>query len=127
IDDKKVKNIFLTLSGAELSHREAFRSIAVTLRKEDLNEYSVDVSRLIRAHLELLKGLVFDMRLAREKRTGVPEALDIAIHTEREAIQIYSQMYRVFIEKFHEVLLVIIKEEKKHLELLNKVKSNLQI
>jgi rubrerythrin len=122
IDGEKIKNIFLFLSKAELEHRDTFRSIAATLHKEDFNEYSVDVKMLMQTHLNKLKRLAFNMRIAREKQLGIPETIDIAINTEKEAIKIYSQMYRAFIEKFHEVLLAIIKEEKKHLEMLNKVK-----
>jgi rubrerythrin len=123
--DEKLKSIFLALSDMELDHKDKFRGIAARLRKEDLNEYSVDVTMLMRTHLEKLRRLAFDMSTERKKRPDIAQAIDIAVNIEKQSIKIYSRMYRAFIEKFHEVLLAIIKEEKKHLELLNKVKRKL--
>ncbi len=126
VTDHVIKEVFLTLSRMELDHRDTFCTIADKLHKEDYNEYSVDVSQLIQTHLDKLKRLSFDMRMALRKQHDILEALDIGIHTEKETIEIYSSMYRVFIEKFHQVLLTIIKEEKKHLEDLSEVKRKLK-
>jgi rubrerythrin len=122
VDNGRLKGIFANLARAELKHRETFRTIADTLHKEDLNEYSVDVAGLMRAYLERLKATAFKARPSTENPSIILEALAIAIHTEEEAISIYAEMRRVFIDKFREVLTAIIEEERKHLDILTGIR-----
>ena len=115
VDDRALSKMFADLSREELEHKEKFGSIALVLRQEDLNEYAVDVAGLIQANLDDLKSAAFNIRNCPQ---NIQEALKIAIRTETESIRIYSEMYNVYIDKFHPVLAAIIQEEKKHLKKL---------
>lgn len=125
VDDPKLKQIFTTLSKAELGHRDTFRGIADSSLKDGLSEYSVDLSLLMKNHIDKLKEAAFNMRSFSNKPTTIQEALSIAIHIEQEAIRIYTEMRNTFIERFHEVLSGIIEEEKKHSEILHDIKTRL--
>ena len=119
VDDQRLIDMFTNLSKEELKHKEAFSSIAAFFHQKDLNEYAVDVAMLMQANLNKLKAAVFNMR---NQPKNIREALDIAIHAEEESIRIYTEMYNVYIAKFHAVLLAIIDEEKRHLKKLIKTK-----
>jgi rubrerythrin len=119
VDARKLKDMFIGLSKAELQHKDAFSMIADSFHHEDMNEYAVDVAILIQDNLNQLKAVAFNIR---NQPNNLQEALDIAIHTEKEAIHIYTEMQKVYIDKFHPVLSAIIKEEKIHLEKLIETK-----
>lgn len=123
VRDDQLKSIFLSLSKAELKHRDRFKDIADSFRHETPNEYSIDISMLMQSHVDKLKEAAFNMRPFSKNPVAVPDALNIAVHTEEEAIHIFTEMRGSFIEKFHGVLSAIIEEEKKHLEILNGVKA----
>ena len=122
---KKLKDIFLNLADAELKHRDIFKSIADSFSKEDESEYSIDLPALMQSYVDKLEGLVFNMKSFSNKPTNVREALNVAVYTEEEAICIYTEIYNCFVDKFHDILTRIIEEEKKHLEILNHVKAEM--
>jgi rubrerythrin len=115
---QEVKNVFMILSKAEVRHQDAFRKIADSFRKEEAGEYSVDLAMLMQNHTDKLKEMVFNLDRAAGASAGVPGAIEVAIQTEKEAIRIFAEIYDNYTEKYHEVLLKIINEEKKHLEIL---------
>jgi len=50
----------------------------------------------------------------------------MAINIKKATINIYSQIYKSFIKRFHGVLSEVINEEKKHLEILTDIKNKLK-
>ena len=118
-DDAKIKSIFTALSKAESGHKAVFKRIADSLRNAAPEEYSVDISSLVREDIDSLRDAAFNLRSFPEKPRSIQDAIAVAIHTEEEAIRIYTQMRDTFIERFNEVFSSVLNEEKKHLEILS--------
>ena len=127
LDDKKLKDIFISLSKAELQHRDIFKSIADSFSGEEDSEYSIDLPALMQSYVEKLKDVVFNLQSFSSKPDNMQEALNIAVYTEEEAIRIYTEMYNSFVDKFHNILTKIISEEKKHLKILDEVKAKINL
>lgn len=125
-EDETLKDIFIALAKAELSHREQFRGIADSFRNDDRNEYAVDLCLLMKNYIDSLKAAAFTLQSFSKNPTRIHDAIDIAIHTEQEAIRIFTGMHNAFIERFRGVLSAIIEEEKKHLAIVGDIKTRLQ-
>lgn len=118
-DNKQIKEIFGFLSVQEAEHRVKFSEIASAMRKkENAHDYSIDVGEMLKYRLEILKQKAFSLEDISKAPIDLKECLDIAIKTEKESINLYTEIYKSFWESFHEPILKIIKEEEKHLEIL---------
>lgn len=125
VDDKKLKDIFTALAKAELGHRDTFKNIADSFRKDDFDEYSINFPMLMKNYIDKIKEATFNMRSFSKNPASIEEAIGIAIHTEQESIRIYTEIKNMFIERFHKIFESIISEERKHLEILTDIKNKI--
>ena len=119
VDNKEMKEVLGFLSVQEAEHRVKFAEIAQAMRnQEQAHDYAIDVQKMLRYRLEKLKETLFSFENISKIPIDFKECLNMGIKTEKESINIYSQIYQSFFSVFHESVLKIIKEEEKHLEML---------
>lgn len=125
VHQKELKDVFITLSKAEIEHRESFLKIAQNFKESELNEYSIDIEAEIQRHLMMLKENAFNENSLDEKQMNVSQAIDVAINVEKMSVDIYTKVSAFVIEKFGDILRLIIQEEKKHLDMLLEIKRKI--
>lgn len=123
--DEKVKSLFTYLAHQEAEHKIIFDRIRREAENEPENEYVINVISLMQTEINDLKTFVFPEHIDPSAHIDIHLALQIAIHAEEESIRIYSEIQRVFIDRFSDVLTKIVDEEKRHLALLLEFKKTL--
>lgn len=76
--------------------------------------------------IEKLKNAAFDPKVSLGNSGGIRGAIGLAVEVEKSAIRIYTGVRDTFVERFHSILDNIINEEKKHLEMLMKIREKLE-
>ena len=126
VENEEIRGVFTALKGAEIKHRETF----LRMRNEDASvrphfgfRQAPEVDAYVR---ELIRTNVFGSPsaarlLAREKT--LPEALELGIRAERDAILFYSALKEVAEGADIQSLLDrLIAEERKHLIILSEIR-----
>ena len=122
--DVKVKKIFAELSNQEINHREIFNKLALEARKIGAEyEYSINVEELLQNGIDDLEKSIFSFQSLESDKIDMRGCLELAIHAEDQAVHIYNAMKDSFIKEFQDVISQIINEEKKHLEILLKIRG----
>ena len=116
--DREVKKIFTYLSDQEVQHKIIFEKISKEVTSQQQNEYVIDVVSQLETGISDLTTFVFPEKIDPSSDINIPVAIKIAIHAEDESIGAYSEMKKVFIARFSDVLTRIIQEEEHHRRIL---------
>ncbi|HBC95212.1 MAG TPA: rubrerythrin family protein [Clostridium sp.] len=120
----KVQKFLKVAAGQEFVHREKFQKLydKISRNKQIESEYLLDseVSGYLRG---LIEDRVFDKTEQPEDAfKDLKTAIQHAIETERLTVQVYSHMYNGISKKdAKDMLSVILKEEKSHVEYFSKL------
>jgi rubrerythrin len=117
-EDKKVKELFTYLSDQEAKHKIIFGSIVQEVQTEQENEYVIDVISEMQTGIRDIKKFIFPSEIDPSAHIDIVVAIQIAIHAEDESIRVYTEMKRVLIDRFSNVLTKVITEEQNHREIL---------
>lgn len=126
VRDPAVRNVFLGLARDEVQHQKDFEALARGLERSlfslDSEESLVEV---MSAAAGELTHSISGAELVDMEGATLKEALDIGIHTEKETIRVYSQLLKIKYSELTKVLPGIIGEERKHLLVLEDMKTRL--
>ncbi len=124
VTDEKVKKILLFLADQERAHVETFLKISEEYHDLDNSEKMGEFIDLkISGLIESFKNAV---RRALDMKGGamtVADSLNQAILLESKSIELYESIMDLLHDKHKLVLLRILKEEKKHRQMLEDVKT----
>jgi rubrerythrin len=118
VRDEKAKSLFSYLADQEEQHKIIFGVIVQEAKNEKQSEYVIDIMSQMKTGISDLVTFVFPAENNPDINTDIFGALKIAVHAEEESIRIYSEMKRVFINRFTDVLSKVIAEEQKHRKIL---------
>ena len=127
--NEKIKKLFEYLGGEEINHKKMFQGFLDGIEK---GEFSIsyaneEVEQYFKA---VVDSRVFDdpnfaIQLAKDTEDEI-KAIDLAIGFEKDTILFYYELVGLVKEKTKDIIMDIIKEEKKHVQNLSKIKSELQ-
>jgi len=123
-DSQKLKEIFSSLSKAEMNHKKKFHEIADANRKEPA-EYSINLQMVMKTHMDKIAETSFKIKSKASLPQTVLNALNMAIDIEKRSIEIYTEIKEASIELFSSMLTSIISEEEKHLKIIEEIKEGL--
>ncbi|MBF0594147.1 MAG: ferritin family protein [Candidatus Omnitrophica bacterium] len=124
VSNQAAKNVFHSLIKDELQHQKDFEELSRNLVNDSV--YLVSSTSLVEILVsvtEKIKKTIRGSELVNMSEASFAEALNIAIHNEKEAIRIYTELLGVSFPQIDLVLPRIISEEKKHLALLVNLKA----
>jgi Uncharacterized conserved protein, COG1633 len=126
VKDKKLKDIFLALTEAEVEHKKIFDKMLKEIESYEPKEvYTEEYFQYLRAYAD---GLIFDMKEIEKKSKqikSVQKALDFAIGREKDSILYYQEVKNILPSHQHKELEKIINEERKHFLDLTHIKNSL--
>jgi len=123
---QKLKEIFASLSKAEMNHKKKFLEIANANHKEPSAEYSINLHMVMKSHTDKIAETSFDLESKPDIPQTILEALDMAIDIEKTSIEIFMQMKEASVHTFAKILTAIITEEEAHLEVLENIKGGIK-
>lgn len=124
-EDEKVIKLFTYLADQEIQHKIIFETIARDVQNEQENEYVINVIAELETGISDLTTFVFPAHIDPSTHIDMETAIHNAIHAEEESIRVYSEMKRVFIDRFSTVLTKVITEEEQHRTILLDIQKNL--
>lgn len=122
---KKVKELFIYLASQEAEHKIIFNKIAKDAQNVQENEYVINILAEMETAISDLKMFVFPQKIDPSPHINMTVAIQIALHAEDESIRVYSEMKRVFIDRFSDVLTKVITQEQHHRILLLNLQQTL--
>ena len=124
--NEAAKGMFLKLANDEVRHQQDFQELANIIKKENhLLEASFDLVQAMQRETEMLKATIKGSRPMDISEVTLKNAFDIGIHSEKEAIRIYTELLSVKNPDIALVVPRVIMEEKKHLQMLETLKMQL--
>lgn len=124
--DEAVKELFLYLAKVEKKHEKDFLSIAQDAKaSEEVCEYPVNIAAMMKSGINQLKRARINS-VVTDQQINMPRALDIAIHAEELAVEVYSEIAQSYTERFSKVLEKIITQENSHLKRIKNLKQTIQ-
>jgi len=126
VKDKKLKNIFLALSNAEVEHKKTFEKMLKEIETYEPKEiYPEEYFQYLRAYAD---GLIFDTKEIEKKAKqikSVSKALDFAIGKEKDSILYYQEVKNIIPPHQIKELEKIINEERRHFFDLTYIRNSL--
>jgi rubrerythrin len=123
--DKKVKDLFLFLSGEENDHIKKFQGILDSVQKYEPaeaypGEYFAYMSSLASQYVFTKKD---QGRVMAQKVNSETDAIELGIGLEKDSILFYEGMKTVVPEYDRKIVDALIAQEKKHLSMLFELKK----
>ena len=127
--NEDIKKLFQYLASEEVNHKKTFQEFLDSLKKEEftLSYANEEVERYFSA---IIDSRVFDdpnfaIQLAKDAENEI-DAVNLAIGFEKDSIVFYQGFMDLVKEGTKDIIQNIIEEEKKHIQNLSKIKSELQ-
>jgi rubrerythrin len=120
-----IGEVFSILADQEKTHERSFRAIAKVFRAKDQEyDFSIDLSAIMKYHLDKLKAQAFPEKAA-SRPVDMAEALEVALAAEKASVDVYTEMRLTYNAEFQEILDGIIRVESDHYQSVLELKTRL--